>query len=73
MQLYVGWMTYINWYYNEISFKLRESNSFTAMAFLYPILCLVPIIPLVVVYFTSDKKYLTYKWMLTKEVISKIW
>jgi len=60
IQEYICWMTYINWFKNTITYcKMIESYSFIGMMLLLPILIWIPIIPIVVIYFATDKRYLT--------------
>ena len=64
IQEYVCWMTYKNWFDHEITYcKMKDSYSFIGMLILLPFSIWIPIVPIIVIYYATDKKYLTLKWM----------
>jgi len=63
VQEYVCWMTYKNWFKHEITYcKMKDSYSITGMIILLPIIVWIPIIPIVLIWYTTEKKYLTIRW-----------
>jgi hypothetical protein len=57
-------MTYKNWFDNEIKhMKMIGSDSFIAMIWSLPLFVWVPILPIIVINYVTDKKYLTARWM----------
>lgn len=64
IQGYVCWMTYKNWFSNEITYcKMKDSYSIIGMVIFLPLLIWLPIIPVVFIWYVTDKKYLTARWM----------
>lgn len=63
VQEYVCWITYKNWFKNEITYcKMADSYSVIGMTLLLPIFVWIPIVPIVVIWYVTDKKYLTVRW-----------
>ena len=64
LQEYICWMTYKNWFNNEITYcKIKDSYSIIGMLILLPFVIWIPIIPVVVIWYATNKKYLTVRWM----------
>jgi len=64
IQEYICWMTYKNWFDNEITYcKMKDSYSIIGMLVLLPFVIWIPIIPIAVIWYATDKKYLTARWM----------
>jgi hypothetical protein len=64
IQEYICWMTYKNWFDHEITYcKMKDSYSIIGMSILLPFVIWIPIIPIVVIWYTTGKKYLTARWM----------
>lgn len=64
IQYYICWMTYINWFTHEITYcKMKDSNSIYAMGLLLPLFICIPALPILMVCYVTDIKYLTIRWM----------
>jgi hypothetical protein len=64
IQEYICWMTYKNWFDHEITYcKMKDSYSIIGMLILLPFVIWMPIIPIAVIWYVTDKKYLTARWM----------
>ena len=64
-QLYVCWMTYLNWYRNEMKYvKIFNSCSIIGMVLILPFIIWIPILPVYIIHSVTDKKYLTIKFNL---------
>jgi len=63
IQEYICWMTYKNWFKNEITYcEMKDSYSIIGMIIILPIIVWIPIIPIGVIWYATDKKYLTVRW-----------
>ena len=60
IQEYICWMTYKNWFKHEITYcKMKDSYSILGMLILLPFVIWIPLIPIAVIWYATDKKYLT--------------
>lgn len=63
IQEYTCWMTYKNWFKHEITYcKMKDSYSIIGMIMLLPFIVWIPIVPIAVIYYATEKKYLTLRW-----------
>jgi len=63
-QEYICWMTYKNWFDHEIFYcKMKDSYSVIAMIILLPIIVWIPIVPIIFIWYATEKKYLTIRWV----------
>ena len=66
IQEYICWTTYRNWFKHEITYcKMKDSYSFIAMTAILPFIIWIPIIPVVVIWYVTDMKYLTLRWKIS--------